>query len=394
MKQTQEQIEKLRTLQESYDDLADAVENQLPAIQEKIDNIKLPEIDTTELAKESTLQEVSSKLGNVSVDVDLSAIAKQGSNAEATNSAIYALLSQFGESVLQEKVTVILNCQESIAWHDYVVNVTFEDGRMQAVPLSENGTCSFSIKIGQNYSVQLPFIGIFIAPELKTYTAISPSREIYWSYVAMGIFGIDELGRRYTLEQIEALQDKSIIKYGGYTDETLENAQKNNGSLGCGFMWELDNSKAFTSGLTWASSNIEFSQELLPFLTTEESKEYYDGSAYTGYIISEGTRLSVDTPAATWCREQQIIVNGKTKRGFLASAGQCYQMLKNFTNFKLLYELLGLTWFDFNSSSTSNAIWTSCQADATRAIYMYRIQPYIYHPKVINSFSTMVVYEL
>lgn len=32
MQQTQEQIEKLKTLQESYDVIADAVENQLPAI--------------------------------------------------------------------------------------------------------------------------------------------------------------------------------------------------------------------------------------------------------------------------------------------------------------------------------------------------------------------------
>jgi hypothetical protein len=42
MKQTQVQIEKLRTLQESYDAVADAVETQLPALADKIDNIKLP----------------------------------------------------------------------------------------------------------------------------------------------------------------------------------------------------------------------------------------------------------------------------------------------------------------------------------------------------------------
>lgn len=76
MTQTQQQIEKLRTLQESLDFYADVAENQLPliakestlqeesaAIQSKIDNIKLPEIDTTEFAK-------------------------QGENQEATNSAI------------------------------------------------------------------------------------------------------------------------------------------------------------------------------------------------------------------------------------------------------------------------------------------------------------------
>ena len=89
MNQTQVQIEKLRTLQESYDVVADAVETQLPALADKIDNIKLPEIDTTELAKESTLNAVSSKLDNLNVEVDLSGVAKQGENADATNSKIY-----------------------------------------------------------------------------------------------------------------------------------------------------------------------------------------------------------------------------------------------------------------------------------------------------------------
>lgn len=47
MTQTQQELERLRTLQESYNDLAEG----LPALSDKIDNIKLPEIDTTELAK-------------------------------------------------------------------------------------------------------------------------------------------------------------------------------------------------------------------------------------------------------------------------------------------------------------------------------------------------------
>ena len=52
MNETQKELERLRTLQESYDAVADAVENQLPALADKIDNIKFPEIDTSELAKQ------------------------------------------------------------------------------------------------------------------------------------------------------------------------------------------------------------------------------------------------------------------------------------------------------------------------------------------------------
>ena len=69
-----------------------SVESKVEEVGNKIDNIKLPEIDTTELAKEATLNEVSSKLDNLNVEVDLSGVAKQGENQEATNSAIYTRL--------------------------------------------------------------------------------------------------------------------------------------------------------------------------------------------------------------------------------------------------------------------------------------------------------------
>ena len=74
MSEIQNKIEKLKTLQESYDVLTDVVENQLPALADKIDNIKLPEIDTTELAK-------------------------QGENQEATNSAILSALNGVAASM-------------------------------------------------------------------------------------------------------------------------------------------------------------------------------------------------------------------------------------------------------------------------------------------------------
>lgn len=81
MKQTQEQIEKLKTLQESLDFYADVAENQLPALADKIDNIDLTPIENKVDEGVSTL---STKIDNI----DLSSIAKQGENQEATNSKI------------------------------------------------------------------------------------------------------------------------------------------------------------------------------------------------------------------------------------------------------------------------------------------------------------------
>lgn len=64
MIETQQELERLKTLQESYNDLSGG----MSALADKIDNIKLPEIDTTELAK-------------------------QGDNQQATNTAILEAVS-------------------------------------------------------------------------------------------------------------------------------------------------------------------------------------------------------------------------------------------------------------------------------------------------------------
>ncbi len=93
MSAVQEQIEKLYTLQESFDSLANVVEVQIPALSDKIDNIQLPEIDTSTLAKETTLQEESAEIKNKIDNIDLSSVAKQGENADATNTAILKAVS-------------------------------------------------------------------------------------------------------------------------------------------------------------------------------------------------------------------------------------------------------------------------------------------------------------
>lgn len=104
MTQIQVQLEKLRTLQESYDAVADAVEIQLPALADKIDNIDLTpienkvgegvstlsdKIDNIDLSSvENKVDEGVETLSNKIDNIDLSSVAKQGDNQEATNSKI------------------------------------------------------------------------------------------------------------------------------------------------------------------------------------------------------------------------------------------------------------------------------------------------------------------
>jgi hypothetical protein len=67
------------------------------------------------LAKEATLNAVSSKLDNLNVEVDLSGVAKQGENQEATNSAIYEAVK--GISI--DGITIAL---ENLYYAEFVKN--------------------------------------------------------------------------------------------------------------------------------------------------------------------------------------------------------------------------------------------------------------------------------
>ena len=75
MEQTQQQIEHLRTIQETSSFWADIAENTLPllakdetlatesaAIKDKLDNIKLPDVDLSTVAKEETLNDTKKEI--------------------------------------------------------------------------------------------------------------------------------------------------------------------------------------------------------------------------------------------------------------------------------------------------------------------------------------------
>jgi hypothetical protein len=150
---------------------------------------------------------------------------------------------------------------------------------------------------------------------------------------------MDANGKCYTLEQIEALEDKSVIKYGGYTDLALENYINDDGSYGAGFAWIIGNE--FESG-AWSERAIEFSQELLPFVQDESTALLYcDGEAYTRYIISEGLRLGVNTPSSTACASSIISIKDKNTSGFVPSSGQYRKFYENRILISSMYSILG-----------------------------------------------------
>ena len=84
--------------QEAMREQLDIIHQDINSIDSKIDNLEFPEIDTSQIAKEQTLQWVAQtsydtmNTGFNSVNSMLNNI--QGPNTEATNSAILALLEQ------------------------------------------------------------------------------------------------------------------------------------------------------------------------------------------------------------------------------------------------------------------------------------------------------------
>ena len=103
-------IAKEQTLNEGVSTLSSKIDNiDLSSIENKVDTESqaiqakinaIPSTDLSEVAKESTLNEVSNKLDNLNVDVDLSSVAQQGDNTEATNSKILEEVLNVGDTFI------------------------------------------------------------------------------------------------------------------------------------------------------------------------------------------------------------------------------------------------------------------------------------------------------
>lgn len=279
-----------------------------------------------------------------------------------------ALVDILDHLVPREYVVLTLSASSDVDWTMYSVQVTNNDkGTSDTYTIPSNGVVEFEIKYDTTYTIKLPVLGNFIPPKDLTYTAGMKMREVGYSYRIDGVFGVDANGQYYSIEQIEALENKSIIKYGGFTNTHLENSLKEDGSTGNGFLW-LINQEITTA--QWASSAVEFSQELLPFLSkiVSDTKEYCDGETYTKYIIQEGNRLTVETPAADICVKSTIVVGGVSKTGFMPAPYQSYLLyFQNRTMYEALYSAIGTTPLDIDKYH-----WNSMQSNSSSAIQSSR----------------------
>ena len=113
---------------------------------------------------------------------------------------------------------------------------------------------------------------------VKTFDSIDYTAEIgqrnlyayYRDYSQTAIYGVGTDGAQYTLNgngkyetidgtELSVEEAANVVKYIAVNPSTLAEAQKHDGSLGCGFL--VDVSLATTTGYSWAVENKSYYDE-------------------------------------------------------------------------------------------------------------------------------------
>lgn len=236
--------------------------------------------------------------------------------------------------------------------------------------VTNGAVCAIQIPYGKTYTfTPIVVSGYRLESNPSTYTAgiVQRSINVKYTEVQYGMFGVDAQGNMYTIAQMEALGDKTIIKYGFYNDAALNDSMRvNEARNGNGFYWEIGAEK-IGDGM-WAQGNVQFDTIRLPFYSNLGAWKYA-GRYMTDQIIAIGAELFPDsanpTPAATMCANKSITIGGVSHRGFLPAYDQIHKIATdNRALFQSFYAALGRT----TPAIWSGNWWTSCQNDATYAV--------------------------
>ena len=249
----------------------------------------------------------------------------------------------------------------------------------QTVTLTTEGEYETSAEFGSDYKaiLEVPYGEVYAVhvptiegwhPHKSTFTGTADRPERY--YIAhylpagAGAFGIDADGNYYTEEEITALADKTIIKYIGYTDSVLEAADRGDGTIGCGFMFEIP---VTTQDKQWATQNVQFDTNLLPNLNGTQAAADYKSLHNTELMHDIAEDLGITSPAADYCLGIQATVGGKTMQCILPAAGIWQKIMDNWTVINAISQAAGRGTLPFKAGSW----WSSSQYNATYAWYLY-----------------------
>lgn len=248
----------------------------------------------------------------------------------------------------------------------------------QTVTLTTDGTYQTSaefgadykaileVPYGENYAIHVPTINGW-HPHKSTFTGTSDRPERYYiahyNPAGAGAYGIDANGTYYSEEEIIALEDKTIIKYIGYTDSVLEAADRGDGTIGCGFMFEIPVS---TVDRAWATRYVQFDTALLPNLNASQAVADYKSLHNTQLMHDIAVDLGITSPAADYCLGIQETVGGKQMQCILPAAGIWTKIMDNWTVINAISQAAGRGTLPFK-----DGIWlSSSQNNAELAWYL------------------------
>lgn len=247
-----------------------------------------------------------------------------------------------------------------------VVTCQITGGDTLTAMVGENHCAEFEIPYGKEYHIETPHVAGFITIHAQSWTKVAslPQRTLpahYLIWAGSDIMGMDEDGALYsydTLDSMGQVAAKALIK-ALYLNDSVLQAQN------AGFAYKVP---LVTASKPWASSNVEFDTDLLPYKTNDsQASTDYNGPANTINIKEIGASLGITTGAATYCNEQILTVAGEDVYGYLGAYGEMKRLVSNLAQLTAFHLLLGYPAPQFNVGNW----WTSTQGSATNAVTLY-----------------------
>ena len=280
----------------------------------------------------------------------------------------------------------------------------------------ENSQVTISIPYGITYTIHMPFFeGLTHNHTNETYTAGLPSRTLVYSYMDyhnISVYGIDAQGNTYTTADLLVMGTEAaaaLIVAGAYNNPTLANAQRKDGSIGCGFCWSIASP---TVQAAWAQAQVDFGVNNAIVADAIENGVLTEGCGYysnyaLAYAVKDGAgesalvkqvgRVLADagslnqanpTPVFKAAEDKKLTIAGVERSGFLLSFGQLYDLYQNKADMDAFYAALGKT----APSIHSGYWWTACQLNATHAVSLSNGS--FYNNGKSGSYNALVGFDL
>ena len=312
----------------------------------------------------------------------------------ASRNIDYGYANQSENLVIRIAVRSTLEGNDASIFNGLEVIATGNDG-VNYNGFIENAQVAISIPYGITYTIHMPeFAGLTHNHTNETYTAGLPSRTLVYSYMDyhnISVYGIDAQGNTYTTADLQAMgveAASALIVAGAYNNPTLANAQRKDGSIGCGFCWSI--ASPTVSSTPWASAQVDFGvnntivADAIASGALSEGCGYYSSHALA-YAIKDGAgesalvkqvgRILADagklnqanpTPAFKAAEDKKLTIAGVERSGFVLGFGQLYDLYQNKADMDAFYAALGKT----APSIHSGYWWTACQGNATGAAHL------------------------